>query len=72
MSLFSEPLVAAPANPDPNSTPFTDGIEYIAFAKSDSIESNTVRAHPAKDLFYGYTLPACKDIIDDEKFYFKC
>ena len=42
MSLFSEPLVAAPANPDPNSTPFTDGIEYIAFAfLSDSIESNT-------------------------------
>ena len=47
MSLFSEPLVAAPANPDPNSTPFTDGIEYIAFAKSDSIESNTGSPTPA-------------------------
>lgn len=37
-SLFSEPCNSDPANPEPNSTPLTDGIENIALLKSDSSE----------------------------------
>jgi hypothetical protein len=35
-SLFSEPNNLEPSNPEPNSTPLTDGIENIALLKSDS------------------------------------
>ena len=37
-SLFSEPNNSEPLKPEPNSTPFTDGIEKIALLKSDSNE----------------------------------
>ena len=39
-SLFSEPNNSEPLNPEPNSIPFTDGMEKIALLKSDSSELN--------------------------------
>ena len=40
VSLFSEPKSSEPAKPEPNSTPFTDGIENMAELMSDSREPN--------------------------------
>ncbi len=40
MSLFSEPRSPEPAKPEPNSTPFTDGIEKMAALMSDSSDPN--------------------------------
>ena len=45
-SLFCEPYSSAPANPEPNSTPFTDGIENMALLKSDSNELNIGSPNP--------------------------
>ena len=45
-SLFCEPRSDEPANPDPNSTPLTDGIENIALPMSDSSEPNIGSPRP--------------------------
>src|SRR6185503_6918814 len=45
-SLFSDPLIAEPLNPDPNSSPLTAGMLKIPFDISDSIDSKIGSPNP--------------------------
>ena len=49
-SLFSEPYSSEPRNPEPNSIPFTEGIEKIAWLKSDYNELNIGSPSPTGTL----------------------
>ena len=49
-SLFSEPNLSEPAKPEPNSIPFTAGIEKIALLMSDSNEPKIGSPKPLVNL----------------------